>query len=169
MFGGYAGGAAGGFNVGFEANHQYKKTIFSMRYVGSLKLINQGYSSPFFPFPEYDTKSTAEEFSILYGYRKINNGHSLSFSGGLSRNKFTAYAFNANNKDLRDYYIGFPLEMNIHWFKKEKRRIYIYGLIPVGKPTGLGSSFGFKIYGNISRNSFIGLGINSSFGYLKKY
>jgi hypothetical protein len=62
-----------------------------------------------------------------------------------------------------------PIELNFKWFKSKKKRYRIYGIIPVGEPTSFGRNFGFKLVGNISKNSFVGLGIVYGFGIHKKY
>jgi len=169
LFVGLSGGRAGGLGFGFEGNYQSKNNLFSARYVGNVRLDNTGFISPFIPIPNIQTSSTTEEFSILYGYRKAINGHALSISGGLSRNKYTFYGDNGNNNYKRDYYLGIPFELNYQFFKREKKRIYIYGIIPIGKPTALGSGFGIKAIGNISRNPYLGLALSSGLGYFKKY
>lgn len=166
---GFSGGRAGGWGLGFEGSYQKKNNLFSVRYVGSAKLNFAGFISPFVPIPDIDLEATAEEFSILYGFRKVVEGNAFSISGGLSRNKYTFYGNDSNNIYERDYYIGFPVEVNYQIFKRKKKRIYIYGILPVGKPTGLGQGFGIKAFGNISRNSYLGLAITSGIGYYKKY
>ena len=169
MFFGLSGGRAGGLGLGLEVNYQSKNNLFSARYVGNLRLDNTGFTNPFIPIPNIESSSTAEEFSILYGYRKAINGHAFSVSGGLSRNKYTFYGENGNNTYKRDYYLGFPFELNYQFFKREKERLYIYGIIPIGKPTALGQGLGVRIFGNISRNSYLGLALSGGFGYFKKY
>jgi hypothetical protein len=58
-----------------------------------------------------------------------------------------------------------PLEFSIKWFKREQSPYRIYGIIPVGRPSGIGNSMGFTLIGNISQHSFIGFGI----GHHKEY
>ncbi|WP_157687514.1 hypothetical protein [Pedobacter psychrophilus] len=166
---GYSGGRAGGIGIGLETSYQFKNNLLSARYIGNSKIDNNGFISPFIPIPDLEARSTAEEFSLLYGYRKIKDGHSFSLSGGLSRNKYTFYGDGGNNPYKRDFYIGFPFEANIQFFNKRKRRIRLYGFIPIGKPTALGNGFGLKAFGNISRNSYAGLSLSFGFGYFKKY
>jgi len=168
-FFGFSGGRAGGWGLGFEQSYQVRNNLFSVRFVGSAKLDFEGFISPFVPIPDIELTATADEFSILYGYRKIVDGNSFSISGGLSRNKYTFYGNNGNNIYKRDYYIGFPFELNYQIFKREKKRIYIYGILPIGKPTGLGQGIGIKAFGNISRNSYLGLALSYGIGYYKKY
>jgi hypothetical protein len=163
---GLSKGTAGGLGLGLEASYQFKSNLFSARYVGNVKIDNNGIISPVFPLPDLETRSTSEEFSILYGYRKISDGSAYSFSGGLSTNR---YIFYLDKPNQQNFYIGFPFEANFQLFKKEKSRLRIYGLIPVGKPTALGSGFSVKAFGNISRNSYAGIAISYGFGYYKKY
>jgi hypothetical protein len=125
IFFGFSGGRAGGWGLGFEESYQVKNNLFTVRYVGNAKLTNKGFISPFVPIPDIELTAAAEEFSILYGYRKVVDGHSFSVSAGLSRNKYTFYGDDRNNTYQRDYYIGFPIELNYQFFKKEKKRIYI--------------------------------------------
>ncbi len=54
-------------------------------------------------------------------------------------------------------------------FKGKKRQYRLYKIIPVGRKTSFGRNVGFKIIGNISKNSFIGVGINCGLGIHKKY
>ena len=169
LFFGLSGGRAGGLGLGFEGNYQSKNNLFSARYVGNVRLDNTGFISPFIPIPNIQTSSTAEEFSILYGYRKAFNGHGFSVSGGLSRNKYTFYGEDGSNNYKRDYYLGIPFELNYQFFNRVKKRIYIYGIIPISKPTAWGSGFGIKAIGNISRNPYLGLALSCGLGYFKKY
>lgn len=169
VFFGFSGGRAGGWSLGAEQSYHIENNLFSVRYVGSAKFNNKGFASPFVPIPIIEGEATSEEFSILYGYRKIIDGDAFSIIGGISRNKYTFYGNYENNTYKRDYYIGFPIELNYQFFKREKKRIYIYGIIPVGKPTGIGQGLGIKLIGNISRNPYLGLALNGGFGYFKKY
>jgi hypothetical protein len=52
--------------------------------------------------------------------------------------------------------------------KKERFRIF-YGLIPVGEPTSFGRAFGFRLYANIAKNSYVGLGLTFGLGWHKIY
>ena len=164
---GLSKGRAGGLGFGVEASYQIKSNLFSIRYTENLKIVNHGIISYVFPFPDLQKRSTAEEFSFLYGYRTISDGAAYSLSGGLSLNKYIVYG---DNIDQRDNYLGFPFEANFQLFKKRKSPLrIIYGLIPIGKPTALGSGFIIKGFGNISRNSYVGVALGYGFGYFKKY
>lgn len=81
----------------------------------------------------------------------------------------TSYDDNDKKYQTTSRYVGVPFEVAINWFKPEKRRVKIYGLIPVGPATALGGSIGFKFFGNVSQNSYAGLGLTYGFGYHRKY
>lgn len=165
-------GKAGGFSGGGELNYQVGRSLFSARVVGNLKLGAKAINlSPFTAIPTIDRKSASEEYSALYGLRVVRNGHSLSVSTGISHNSFTEWHQDESNESFKvsSSYAGVPFELNVKWFKAEKRRFRIYGLIPVGKKTSFGGSLGFKLFGNISKHSYAGLGATYGLGYHKKY
>jgi hypothetical protein len=169
---GYALGKAGGITISPTLNYQKNRILFTARYVGSASFFSIPNRQDFlFPFlRKTETKSITEEFSLLTGYKTlISRGASISFSGGISRNKFKYYGPEGSDPEFRDYYLGVPFETSLLFFNRRKERFRIYGLIPVGKPNGLSNSYGLKLYGNISRNSFIGLGLNLGYGFHKKY
>lgn len=168
---GLASGSASGFTIGGTLNYQNKKNVYTFRYIeqtdNDIELAVLG----FVAFPFITTKSTVHEFSILYGRRFVNDGESFSFSLGISNNTIN---FRGQSDDglsvVKDNFFGVPFEVNIKWFKKDKKRFRAYyGIIPIGKPTSFGRSVGFKLYGNIGKISYVGLGINYGFGWHKKY
>ncbi len=162
----------GGFLLGGELNYQFKSNLFSIRYIEHIQLeLDALFLSPFTPIPIIKEKIDHKEIGLLYGKRWIYNGSSLSISGGLSLNNYSNKITDENNEriNIKNNYIGFPFEVNFKWFKTKKKRYRIYGIIPVGKPTSFGRNFGFKLVGNISKNSFVGLGIVYGFGIHKKY
>lgn len=154
-------------SVNFEKN----KNLFTFRYSEfnqlGIKIAPVSFTS--IPFPSSDFKNT--EIALLYGKRYIENGFSYSFSGGISTNKYEAYKTDDNNKSYteKNNHIGFPIEFSIKWFKAEKKPYRIYGIIPVGKPTALGNSIGFKFLGNISKHSYLAIGVDFGIGYHKEY
>lgn len=164
---------SGGILVGGELNYQYKKNLFSIRYLENSQLESDVVLlTPVTAFPILREKHLNKETALLYGKRWIYGGSSLSISGGLSLNTYLSNLTDENNRNYRisDNYLGFPFEVNFKWFKSEKQKYRIfYGIIPVGKPTAFGRNFGFKLIGNISRNSFIGLGLVYGLGIHKKY
>jgi len=162
----------GGFLLGGELNYQFKSNLFSIRYLEHIQLETDAvFLSPFTPFPIIREKINHKEIGLLYGKRWIYDGSSLSVSGGLSLNKYSNKITDENNEriNIKNNYIGLPFEVNFKWFKSKKKRYRIYGIIPVGKPTSFGRNFGFKLVGNISKNSFVGFGIVYGFGIHKKY
>jgi len=171
IFGG-SKGKAGGLTGGGELNYQIRRSLISVRLIGSIKLSSRTIMlSPVTPIPIIESKSNSEEFSALYGLRFVNKGRALSLSLGLSHNSFTQWHRDTNNQRFKSesVYLGVPFEFNINWFKPQKKRFRIYGLIPIGQPTALGGSLGFKVFGNISRNSYAGIGVRYGLGYHRKY
>ncbi|WP_418646070.1 hypothetical protein [Tenacibaculum insulae] len=163
---------SGGFLFGGEFNYQYKKKLFSIRYLEHLKLETDGFLfSPFTKIPIIKEKFNHKEIGLLYGKRWVSKKSSLSVSGGVSLNTYTNRTLNNNNQQvkLKNQYIGFPFELNIKCFNSIKKKYRIYGIVPVGKPTSFGRSFGFKLVGNISKNSFFGIGFIYGLGIHKKY
>ena len=163
--------------IGGSLNYQYKKNLFTIRYTENLDLETRWV----FIFPTFISKSENRETAILFGQRFIDGNQSLSFSAGISYNQFEVFNYDNENlflsnfsKDLissnYDNFIGFPFEAEIRWFNAKKQRYRIvYALIPIGQPTSFGRSIGFKLLGNISKQSYIGIGLTFGIGYHKEY
>ncbi|RYY06673.1 MAG: hypothetical protein EOP43_05630 [Sphingobacteriaceae bacterium] len=107
------------------------------------------------------------EVGLLYGRRSIETDRSLSYSIGISYNQ--TYFYNFNYGIQKNTFVGIPFEFNIKWFDSEKEPIRILGIFPVSKPFAFGASEGFKIQGNISKNSYVALGLVLGFGFHKHY
>lgn len=167
---GHSWGSAGGFSGGAALNFQSHRSLFTLRFLGTTKLDSK-VASPLIPIPIIEQRSSLEETSLLYGWRFIDNASAYSFSVGCSYNAFRRQVLDNNNQKVwkTSFYAGVPFEANVKWFKAKKERFRIYGLIPVGKPTAFGGSFGFKLFGNISENSYGGLSIVYGLGFHKKY
>lgn len=166
---GGAFGDAGGLALGLGIHYQVKRNLFTARYTGTAKFGIE-ILDPFIPLPYPSLNSSLNEVALLYGQRFIDNGHAYSISLGASYNHYKL--FNRKNDpsyDINMEYMGLPFEANIKWFKSSKKRFRIYGLIPVGKPTAFGGSIGFKIFGNISRQSYAGVGLSYGLGFHKVY
>ena len=172
---GYIGGSvlgASGWNIGLSLNYQYKRNLITIK---TTTVADWGYSDDGKRRPDIPhippLQNLYNEYAVLYGTRFVKVGHSLSASFGLSHNRWNQYERTGfNTEKFTSTYIGLPYEFTIKWFKKDKERYRIlFGLIPVGKPTALGRSYGLKLYGNISKNIFAAIGLASSFGYHKKY
>jgi hypothetical protein len=171
FFGG-AKGKAGGLSGGGELSYQVRRSLFSARITGNVRFASKTVLlTPFTPFPVIEESSSSEELAALYGWRFTNQGHAFSVSLGVSHNRYTEtyYGENDERHKSRATYLGLPFEANIKWFKAEKRPFRIYGLIPVGPPTGFGGSIGFKVFGNISRHSYCGIGLAYGLGFHRKY
>ncbi|SHK06320.1 hypothetical protein [Epilithonimonas mollis] len=152
-------------------NYQNRKNLFTFRYSEinqlGVSFLNMGLLA--FPILSNDIKM--EEIAILYGRRYIDDNFSYSFSAGLSTNNYVQKFKTEDGNYYKDksQYIGVPFEFGIKWFKKNKSPYRIYELIPVGKPIGLGNSVGFKLLGNISKHSYVGIGVDFGIGYHKEY
>jgi len=170
---GYASGDSKGWTIGGSFNVQSKKDLFSFRIlsVNEINPENDGLEVLAIIFPFLFTKNTVEEYAVLYGKRYIFDNKSLSLSiGASSVHREYKIRRDTNRLHLEENYFGMPFEVNILWFKSTKQRYRaVYGLVPIGKPTGFGRSIGFKLYGNISKHSFIGLGMTFGLGFYKKY
>ena len=166
---GGAFGDAGGLALGLGIHYQVKRNLFTARYTGTANF-SVGILDPLIPLPYPLLNSSLDEIALLYGQRFIDNGHAYGISLGASYNHYRV--FNKKNDspyDVNSKYIGLPFEANIKWFKSVKKRFRIYGLIPVGKPTAFGGSIGFKFFGNISKQSYAGIGLSYGLGYHKVY
>lgn len=154
-----------------ELNYQYSNHLFTFRYFES---IHWNTKRTYSQLP-YTTKHvTNKEIGLMYGRRWIHEDMAFSVSGGLSYNTYvnTTKLVDANTTEvteLTDNFYGFPLEFNIKWFNAQKKRYRIYYMIPVGKPTAFGRSYGFKIFANINKHSYYGVGLTYGFGWHKKY
>lgn len=161
-----------GIQGNVDLNYQVKRSLYTVRFVGAAYFdIGTVAISPVNYFPTISNKGGLEEYGVLYGRRFITDGHSFSFSAGLSFNDRTGFEAGPNNqpRPYESYYAGLPFEVTWLTFKAKKRKYHIYGIIPVGKPTGLGHTVGLKLSGNVSQHSYLSLGIVMGIGYHKQY
>jgi len=161
----------GGFQFNSSLNYQYKQSLFTLRVAAIQSLtVATAEFSPFTIFPYFKDSGHLTEWSVLYGWRMVDGNHAFSISAGASYNdREIVYYPNRNRQQLEYQYPGLPFEMNVLWFKAHKQKYHIYSLIPVGRPTGFGNSFGFKLSGNVSRYSYASLGIVFGLGYHRQY
>jgi hypothetical protein len=162
FFIGYSNSGKTAATIGLNINYQSKNDLFTFRTSETTSIDRIDW---LYIFPVSIVRNTTTEYALLYGKRYIEDGLSYHFSGGIS------YNINEDvNYDIktRDNFVGFPLEIGMNFFKskKEKFRVF-YGLIPVGKPTSFGRSFGFKLYANIAKKSYVGLGLSFGLGWHK--
>ncbi len=167
---GASGGNVSGFSSMASLNYQYKDHLFSIRR-NSIRVIEDDFGLLFWflPFTLLDAQKKLTETAFLYGKRYIKDGFSYSFSAGIS--SIQARKLDANNVIVLNTksMVGIPVEFNVRWFKSKKSTYKFLGLVPIGKPTGLGMSTGIKIFGTIANEAYVGIGINFGFGYYKKY
>lgn len=163
--------AKGGFQFYTSLNYEKNKNLITARYSQLFEFGFDVVPIGFLAFPVVTSDVTSKEVALLYGRRYTNNGFSYSFSAGISTNIYEETLKDDAGKRYKvtSNYVGLPLEFSIKWFKREKSPYRIYGLIPVGKPTALGNSIGFKLIGNISQHSYVGLGLDYGIGYHKEY
>lgn len=166
-----------GWIVGGNLNYQFYKTDLITARVN----FNSGpkasntllLSSGLYPLSEYgEIQEEQIEGALLYGKRWINRGVSFSISGGVSY-VYRQYPKEQSNYFIKDTqeFIGFPIELNVKFFKKEKRpfRAY-YGIIPTGKrKVSFGRAVGFKIIGNFGKSDYLAFGMTYGLGWHKKY
>jgi len=108
--------------------------------------------------------NSAKEFSFLYGKRFFDENFSYSFSAGISLSK-THERNSTTNEYNKKTFIGIPLELSLRSIKGEKKKKEFSFF----KPTAFGISAGLKIFGNLSKHPYIGLGIIIGLGYYKNY
>lgn len=160
---------------GVELNFQAKKLLFSARYVENyyqfIKISAVPIEVIWLPIPVIEDPKYLKDYSVFLGYRKTEENFSFSFSGGISYNNYTQNFHDGSGKfySYTENFWGIPLEANIKWYKENKSPYRIYGIIPVGKPTAIGNSIGFKLLGNISKKSYIGLALVWGIGIHKEY
>lgn len=152
----FAGGFTGktkGVLWGADINYQITKNLLTLRY-SQITDVGTTFTS-FVPIPQSTTNAYADEIAILYGRRKINNGHSISISIGPSYNIYSLNSIYTSEKQKVNA-LGAAFETNIKWFKKEKINPF-------------GFSYGIKLSGNISKNNYIGLSFMIGIGWHKIY
>lgn len=168
---GGSSGEAEGLTFGFDINYQLKKDLITFRSTYVNEKNRESGIAAILIIPAFIGGDSMNEFALLYGKRFIFNSSAISVSAGVSTNvlKYTAYKNNIAYK-YRKSYIAIPFEINFNLFKGEKRPYRIlYGLIPIGKPTSFGKSFGIKFFGSFGEYNYYGLGLNLGFGWHKKY
>ncbi len=171
VFFGFAVAGVSGVHGGFSLNYQIKKSLITLR-ATEIDDVKLTVLAPIIPIPILVDQGNLHEYAALYGLRFIKEGKSISFSLGVSQNtRIIKYNDNNNNfqYQTQSSYVGLPFELNVKWFKKNKERYRIYYVFPVGKPTSFGNSIGLKLSGNVSKNSYLALGINFGLGYHKHY
>jgi hypothetical protein len=171
---GYFGSSTGrapGLTAGAALNYQLHHHFLTARYLANTDLRLGVVAVGMVGFPTIRERGNLEEFSFMYGRRWVEQGHSFSLSMGLSYNTYTTKHLDPANQRFKteSFYWGVPFEANVKWFKRSRERYRVYGILPVGPPTGFGHSFGIKAFGNVSGRTFFGLGLVSGLGFHKRY
>lgn len=173
MFGGGIVMNQAGLGGGFELNYQYKKNLFSFRYTNVVGYIEEEYKRAFL-FPRVYVAEDNLEYAFLYGRRWMNHHRSFSISTGISCNNMDIRRriyVETNNEEGQTYkytynsnyetFYGVPFEANFKWFyPKKKSRLIYNALIP---------SIGLKVFGNISKHTYAGVGLSIGFGLSREY
>ena len=161
---GYTNSGKKAVTVDASLNYQSKNDLYTFRTSQTTSIDRIDWS---LIIPTSIVSNTTREYAALYGKRYIEDGWSYHFSGGIS------YNINEDvNGDIKtsDTFAGFPFEIGMSLFKSKKERFRVfYGLIPVGKETSFGRSFGLKLYANIAKKSYVGLGLTFGLGWHKIY
>jgi hypothetical protein len=157
VFGGFSVMRHFGFAGGGELNYQYKKNLFTLRYSHESGYVEQDSVVTFLNVEDND------EYAILYGRRWLTKNHSFSVSVGVNSNnlKFTNRDFEYNRSYQYKRFYGVPFEANVKWFNSKRRSNLVFN--------ALTPSFGFKVFGSISRYSYVGVGVVVGFGLSKQY
>lgn len=169
-------GDATGLGFGASLNYQTGRNLFTFSYNYNYIADFDGETAlitPFTPIPILVIKDDSNQntLALLYGWRFEEGGHAWNVSLGPSYHhsndsfQISPGLFSGSSSS----YIGASAEIGIKWFKAEKRPYHLFGVVPVGPPTSFGRSLGFKLVGNISENSYIGLLFTYGLGYHKKY
>lgn len=166
--GGFASQSTG-FLTGAELNYQLNQNLFSVAYVRRTEINISPLVIGFVALPILENTENVDEIAVLYGRRLLKEGHSFSFSAGPSYNAYYYSAGAGNSSWERANEFGLSFEANVKWFKREKKRMRLYYVIPVGKPTSFGLNFGFRLSGNISKTSYLGISLVSGMGWHKNY
>lgn len=171
---GFAGANTAGWTAGVTANYQFFRTDLVTARLATFV----GYESevamfgPIIGFPVFRRDERIVDYGLLYGKRWVRGGVSFSISVGVSATHYEYFEkIDADYYPREENFIGTPFELNLKFFKKQKRRLRLYyGIIPVTKKkVAFGRSIGLKFVGNLSKASYTGFAISYGFGCHKKY
>ena len=159
----FAGGAFGyvdGFAAGGSINALYSNVLFTFGYTmdneqGGLEYVENG----IIPI-NYYKHYRIDNFPLMVGFYHPFRGASLSASAGLSLLLYSEYVdvntfsvFNSNATEIySDTNLGFPYEFNLKLFSKDDNALVGYGL---------------KLFGNLGKYNYTGLGLVLSLGSYK--
>jgi hypothetical protein len=161
---GYSNAGKSAATFGVSVYYQSKNNLFTFR---TSQTVSVDKIEWFYIFPTSIISNTTTEYAVLYGKRYIEDGIGYHFSTGISYN--TNDAINGERL-TSDAFLGVPISVGLNFFKEKKKKFRVlYGLIPVGEPTSFGRSIGFNLYANISKRTYVGLGLTFGLGWHKIY
>ena len=159
----FAGGAFGyvdGFAAGASITGMYSNVLFTLGYTmdneqGGLEYVEEG----LIPI-NYYKHYRIDNFPLMVGFYRPFRGVSLSASAGLSLLFYSEYVdvntfsiFNSNATGIySETNLGFPYEFNLKLFNKNEGAVVGYGL---------------KLFGNLGKYNYTGLGLVLSLGNYK--
>lgn len=159
----FVGGAYGyvdGFAAGLSINGLYSNMLFTLGYImdnkqGGLEYVEEGLIPK-----NYYQHYRIDNFPLMIGFYRPYSSFSLSASAGLSLLLYSEYIdlntfsiFNSNATVIHsDTNLGFPYEFNLKLFSKDENAV-------VG--------FGLKLFGNVGKYNYTGLGLVFSLGNYK--
>jgi len=160
----FAGGAFGyvdGFAGGGSINALYSNVLFTFGYImdneqGGLEYVDNSSSISINYYKHY----RIDNFPLMVGFYRPFRGASLSASAGLSLLMYSEYVdvntfsiFNSNPTEMySNTNLGFPYEFNLKLFSKDENALVGYGL---------------KLFGNLGKYNYTGLGLVLSLGNYK--
>ncbi len=160
----FAGGAFGyvdGFAGGGSINALYSNVLFTFGYImdneqGGLEYVDNSSSISINYYKHY----RIDNFPLMVGFYRPFRGASLSASAGLSLLMYSEYVdvntfsiFNSNPTEMySNTNLGFPYEFNLKLFSKDENALVGYGL---------------KLFGNLGKYNYTGLGFVLSIGNYK--
>lgn len=162
VFTGLTGGTFGASPVGYEFTFQKDKHIIQYRHTARWKFARHYYykSHDTYPYEAYYTSDVItqahiRDYALLYGKRLyMDSNKFFNFLGGVSYNHHKEKSrYWLLGYDSIDDYIGFPFELSIKWFSKER----------------LGYGAGLKVFGNIAKSYYIGVGFNFGLAWHEKH
>lgn len=144
---------------GISGNYQINKSLFTLRYVSNNFVALNFYkpNETFLLLPYFKDKVKIKEWAALYGKKWDVDNFSYSFSGGISSNEnnITLTDENLQKQYITENLIGFPFEANVKWV-----------LFPTNKNL-IQNTFGFKLLGNISKETYVGVALVYGIGIHK--
>ena len=160
LFTGGAFGYVDGFAAGGSINALYSNVLFTFGYTmdneqGGLEYVENG----IIPI-NYYKHYRIDNFPLMVGFYRPFRGASLSASAGLSLLMYSEYVdvntfsiFNSNPTEMySNTNLGFPYEFNLKLFSKDENALVGYGL---------------KLFGNLGKYNYTGLGFVLSIGNYK--